>query len=97
MQKAAGLHHAGRLVHSLCDGATWPVDGSSTLDRIPRTRARSVGLRVSVGVCQVLSAAAAAPTGREHMGQEAARVDELQHLVKCRCACWRAAVPVQEH
>lgn len=95
MQKAAGLRHTGRLVHSLCDGAAWPVDSRSTLDRIPRTRARLVGLRVSVGVYQVLSAAA--PTGREHMGQEAARVDELQHLVKCRCACWRAAVPVQEH
>lgn len=95
MQEAAGLHHAGRLLHSLCDGAARPVDSGSTLDRIPRTRARLVALRVSVGVCQVLSAAA--PTGREHMGQEAARVDELQRLVKCRCACWRAAVPVQEH
>lgn len=96
MQEAAGLHHTGRLVHSLCDGAAWPVDKSSTLGRIPRTRACLVGFRVSVGVCQVLSAAAV-PTAREHMGQEAARVDELQHLVKCRCACWRAAVPVQEH
>lgn len=48
---------------------------------------------MSVGVCRVLSAAAAAPTGRERTGREAARVDELQHLVKCRCACWRAAVP----
>lgn len=40
---------------------------------------------------------AATPTGREHVGQQAPRVDELHHLVKRCCGCRRAAVPVQEH
>lgn len=105
MQKAAGLRHTDRLVHSVCDGAAWPVGSSSTLffclvwcttlDRIPWTRWAVGRLACECGSVSGLSAAA--PTGREHVGQQAVRVDESQHVVKRSRACRRAAVPVQEH